>query len=359
VSTRTVPDDDRAVHLLREMVAIPSPSGSEGAVAAFLAGEMQDLGFDAEIDRVGNVVGRIGPRPDRVAMVGHIDTVPGQIQVRIVDHVLWGRGSVDAKGPMAAFVVAAARAAGVSEASATVVGAVEEEAATSKGAYHLAESPAPGFCIIGEPSGWHRITLGYKGRLLLDYALERPCSHSAGADTNVCEDAVAFWQRIVAVADAHNVNQSKRFNTLDPSLRHIRSSSDGLTQRVEMSIGLRVPPEYDVDELIARALTEWRDDADVLPRGREAPFRAEKRTPLTSAFLAAIRAEGARAAYVTKTGTSDMNVLGPRWRCPMVAYGPGDSSLDHTPEERLDLDEYLHSIRVLTRVLERLAPAQN
>jgi LysW-gamma-L-lysine carboxypeptidase len=50
-----------------------------------------------------------------------------------------------------------------------------------------------------------------------------------------------------------------------------------------------------------------------------------------------------------------MNVLGPQWGCPIVAYGPGDSSLDHTPEEHISLNEYLAAIRVLTRVLKRLA----
>ncbi len=42
-----------------------------------------------------------------------------------------------------------------------------------------------------------------------------------------------------------------------------------------------------------------------------------------------------------KLGTSDMNVVGPVWQCPILAYGPGDSSLDHTPEEQIVLDDYL------------------
>jgi LysW-gamma-L-lysine carboxypeptidase len=59
---------------------------------------------------------------------------------------------------------------------------------------------------------------------------------------------------------------------------------------------------------------------------------------------------------VYKTGTSDMNVIGPRWQCPVVAYGPGDSALDHTPSEHLNLDEYARAVRVLTNALVRLAP---
>ena len=67
-----------------------------------------------------------------------------------------------------------------------------------------------------------------------------------------------------------------------------------------------------------------------------------------------IRHQGGRFRYVTKTGTSDMNVVAPVWDCPLAAYGPGDSRLDHTPEERVSLTEYLQSIRVLTSVLDEL-----
>ena len=55
-----------------------------------------------------------------------------------------------------------------------------------------------------------------------------------------------------------------------------------------------------------------------------------------------------------KTGTSDMNVVGAVWNCPMVAYGPGDSTLDHTPEEHIDVREFRRSVRVLTQALEIL-----
>ena len=46
-----------------------------------------------------------------------------------------------------------------------------------------------------------------------------------------------------------------------------------------------------------------------------------------------------------------MNVVAPVWNCPIVAYGPGDSRLDHTPHEHLDLGEYLQAIEFLTSIL--------
>ena len=52
-----------------------------------------------------------------------------------------------------------------------------------------------------------------------------------------------------------------------------------------------------------------------------------------------------------KTGTADLNVVGPVWGCPVVAYGPGDAALDHTPHERLSLEEYRRAVDVLGAVL--------
>ena len=50
-----------------------------------------------------------------------------------------------------------------------------------------------------------------------------------------------------------------------------------------------------------------------------------------------------------------MNVVAPVWGCPIAAYGPGDSSLDHTPWERLELAEFVQSIAVLRVAVESLA----
>jgi LysW-gamma-L-lysine carboxypeptidase len=49
-----------------------------------------------------------------------------------------------------------------------------------------------------------------------------------------------------------------------------------------------------------------------------------------------------------------MNVVAPIWNCPIVAYGPGDSALDHTPNEHILIEEYLQAIKVLETVLANL-----
>ena len=77
-----------------------------------------------------------------------------------------------------------------------VIGAVQEEAATSAGARHALTQFQPELCVIGEPSQWDRITLGYKGRLLLNWRWEGAMAHSAGEVLSPAERAVAYWRRV-------------------------------------------------------------------------------------------------------------------------------------------------------------------
>jgi acetylornithine deacetylase/succinyl-diaminopimelate desuccinylase-like protein len=82
-------------------------------------------------------------------------------------------------------------------------------------------------------------------------------------------------------------------------------------------------------------------------------YKDNKQNSLVRSFLGAIRSKEGTPRFKRKTGTADMNILA-KWRCPIVAYGPGDSALDHTVNEHLYLAEYEQSIKVLTNVLEKL-----
>ena len=397
---------DRAeIDLVRGLVAVPSLSRHEAAASGWLASEMETRGLErCQVDGALNAVGELG-EPDAsrlVVLLGHIDTVPGNIPVRIEDDgsphgILHGRGSVDAKGPLASFVAAAARLGGdwarAHDLRLIVAGATEEEAATSRGAHHLLkrlngrDEPTPDFCIIGEPSHWHRVTLGYKGRLLIDLLARRPSSHTAGPEAGVGITAFDLWRRLEAVAERSGGRTS--FERVLPSLRSINTTSDGLYDTVRADYGLRLPVDFDASALIG-VLGNWFGAAaadihgplfsDLDPvratgtirceqgdaslelrlRGYEVGVRADRHSPLVRAFLGAIRSVGGPGTapkFVVKTGTCDMNIVWPVWRCPIVAYGPGDSTLDHTPNEHLELDEYLLAVDTVELALRNLAAA--
>jgi LysW-gamma-L-lysine carboxypeptidase len=347
--------DDLA--FLEALLSIPSPSGQEDAIAGYLVRQMTTLGFQAHRDEVGNVVGVTGqPESEReIVLLGHMDTVPGLIPLREEGGRLYGRGAVDAKGPLAAFVLAAARVAPrLHGARVVVIGAVEEES-HGRGARHLARTrPAPDCTIIGEPSDWQGVTLGYKGMLSFDYKLVQPGGHSAGENPGPAEKAVALWNNLMMYAAQRNNGRSGHFDTVDPALREFCTFSDGLNDCATMSVVTRLPPGLDACELEPE-IQKWCNGAQVDFHPSDPPFQAEKNTPVVRAMLRAIRAEGGRPRFKLKTGTSDMNIVGPAWNGPIVAYGPGDSSLDHTPDEHIEIEEFRRAIDVLARALETLA----
>lgn len=377
-------DRSAAVDLVRGLVAIPSLSRHEAPAAAWLVNQMRALRFDrAFVDEAGNAVGELGDAAAvrTIVLLGHIDTVPGNIPVRIEDGRLYGRGSVDAKGPLATFVAAAARfGAAASHAAAlrvVVVGAVEEEAATSKGARFIADrfngttDRIPDACVIGEPSHWNRITLGYKGRLLLDLTADQPMAHTAGPDASVASVVVDLWNWVTAHAARLNAGKDKTFDQLTPSLRRfITATSEAMHDTVDAQIAWRLPVGFDAEAFIKEIQAEadrpsgqqafgpagYRASKTILKltfRGYEKAWRGDRTNVLARSFLAGLRSVKAseKLGFVLKTGTSDMNVVAPVWQCPVVAYGPGDSALDHTPNEHLELDEFWNAVQVLEQTL--------
>ena len=352
--------DVGAVDFLQRLVEIRSLSGEETAVAQFLVAQMNQAGFMAHVDVAGNAVGeRSCPDADgqitqEIVLLGHMDTVPGDIPVRQEDGKLFGRGSVDAKGPLASFIVAAARANLPPGTRLVVVGAVEEEAATSKGARHVASQLQPDLCLIGEPSGWDGITLGYKGRLLIDATFAQPMSHTAGSESGAAELGLAWYNAVMAYINQFNTEQSRLFDQLLPSVRHLHTSSDGLQNQLEMKLGIRLPPNFDVAEYESWLRNQAGKAGTLRSYAHEPAIQTKRTNPLAQALNRAIRQAGGVPTYKLKTGTSDMNVVGPVWRCPIVAYGPGDSALDHTPDEHIIIAEYLQAIEVLETVLTNL-----
>jgi N-acetyl-ornithine/N-acetyl-lysine deacetylase len=364
----SVTDANTEISLLYNMLTIPSYSGRERELARYLVEQAQQMGLHASIDEAGNFIATTHlPETSRnqqpVILLGHMDTVRGYVPVKLQDDVLYGRGAVDAKGPLAAFLCATARLVHSGRLDSlqhpiVVIGAVEEESATSRGARAVVERYRPLACIIGEPSGSQAVTIGYKGRLLVEYCVTRPVQHSAGSQKNSNEVAVAFWNRVRDHATGWNEQHAadSTFAALMPSLRGINSSQDGLEEQAQLLIGYRLPPGYDGAALRTQ-LEQWadEDDAQICFSGEEVAFQTTRAIPLSRAFVSAIRATGGQPAFKHKTGTADMNVVGPAWGQNIVAYGPGDSRLDHTPQEHIRVAEYKHAIDVLELVLGELA----
>jgi len=341
------------LELLHGLLEIYSPSGQEAEAVGYLMSQMQAAGLEASVDAAGNAVGICGAGPETIVLLGHIDTVPGFIPVVQDGDRLNGRGAVDAKGPLACFAAAAARAAKQRPGRRIVViGAVGEEG-DSRGAYFVRDQYRPAFTVIGEPSGWERVTLGYKGSAWFKYEVRRTLAHTAAQAESACEAAVAYWNRVTAWASERNAGQARIFEQATATLRALTSGSDGFVEHAGLRFGVRLPPGLDVPEA-ETALCSFLNDAELTLLEGVPAYRGEKNTPLVRAFLAAIRQAGGNPSFTVKSGTSDMNVVAPVWGTPILAYGPGDSGLDHTPEEHILVSEYQRAIEALTEVLNLL-----
>ena len=178
------------------------------------------------------------------------------------------------------------------------------------------------------------------------------------------EQAVALWNTVLDCCAEHNATRDKVFERLDPSLRHIATHSDGAYGSAEMSLAFRLPADVDPVAL-AGELGDLVRAQDVVPdtntdngdgdfgdaskvekspfqvdlafSGGERAFLAKKNTGLVRAFLSGIRATEGHPRFVRKTGTSDMNVVGPSWggdcgirarRFRHGSYTPGADQFD-------------------------------
>lgn len=335
--------------LLEGLLQHYSPTGHEAKAVSYLVKQMQSQGFTTAIDKAGNAIGSLGSGPNEIVLLGHIDTVPGCIDVRRQGDVLWGRGAVDAKAPLACFVSAVARVNVSSDWKVTVIGAVGEEG-DSHGAKFIIDRYSPKMVVIGEPSGWQRITLGYKGSTWLEYQVKKPVTHSASGKGTACETAIAFWNSLLQAAQTYNLERPKTFDQITPTLRDMSSTRDAFCEAARLKIGIRIPAEITLQGITAMC-SQLAQGAEIKMLDGIPAYRSPKNTPLVRAFLAAIRKSAGQPGFVLKTGTSDMNLVAPVWNCPILAYGPGDSDLDHTQDEHVLLSEYRTSINILSDAL--------
>ncbi|KPN31227.1 acetyl-lysine deacetylase [Halolamina pelagica] len=248
--------------------------------------------------------------------------MPGEISVRVETGdadlgvpgpVLWGRGSVDATGALAAMVVAAV------ETGASFVGVVGEETDSRGARYLVEERDAPETVINGEPSGWDAVTLGYRGIVGGEYTATTPASHGARPEANAIDRATAWWERVRgAVDDANADAESGGFDTVTATAEAIEGglSADGAAVTASMTVRFRVPPSETpisvrslVDDCCRTGTVSWGQSIPAhvaSPRGTlPAAVRGRSATP------AASRLTSTRPAPPTRTSTPTRG--GCRW----------------------------------------------
>lgn len=169
--------------LTKSLMNIPSTSGEEEAVGFWLRDHLQSLGWTVELQKVSenqnNVIAWLNDTP-RVWFSTHIDTVPPFIPPTEDDEKIYGRGSCDAKGIIAAQITAAEQLRKESIDDIGLLYTVEEER-SSTGARAANDHPLAAKCeymINGEPTD-NDLAIGSKGTFRLKIKTKGRAAHSA------------------------------------------------------------------------------------------------------------------------------------------------------------------------------------
>lgn len=375
--------------LLRALIAIPSPNppGDCRAVAAFCADYLAAAGFRIQLlapdERAWSVVASIGPEDEDCPSLlyhAHIDTVPLGQNARwthdpfggeIADGRMYGLGSVDDKGPLAAMLLAGAelgrRAAHLSG-RLTIVCAAEEEVGGRLGTLWLAEQghiPPTDFVVVGEQTH-NCVAIAHKGVL-------RAAFHVGGATAHATEpwrgrNAINGMAHLILALEEyqHSVLDQRPHPLLGPPSINVGVIAGGVSANVVADactarVDRRMVPGEDPQAVIAEleAIVARCAAADPQRSYRVDSFQVSNwfqtsaEHPLVQRFMqVCAAATGQPAAPVGYLPGSDAKHLVGIARQAMVVFGPGTHHVAHSSDEYVDLAELDATCRILRSFAE-------
>lgn len=334
-----------SARLLADLVAVPSPTWHEANAARLLVDSLPRFGWSgAHLDGAGNVVAYRGTGDKELVLLSHVDTVPGGPKVSISNEVIVGRGSVDAKGPCCAMAVAGGSVPIPDQWRITFVAAVGEEI-DSRGARFRLPLHSPEALVIGEPTGSNGVALSYRGRILFDIKAEDDGAHRSGSPGPMT-DSVMAASSIIDITKKMGKGYSVAIMVMEGHEAGKRNAS--ITMDLRTPIGA---DKEDLELMISETAIAYGVRSEIIEY--VPPYGVHKSDPVIRAFRNAIRGCGDKPRLLAKQGTCDFNVLSP-WGCHMGAYGPGDSTYDHSSNEQIPVSEYLKGIEVLKLALPNI-----
>jgi acetylornithine deacetylase len=327
--------------LTRALVDIESVTENEGWVGDYLFAYLSEVAR-----RTGGKVERIAVAPGRdnvfafwgepvVVLSTHMDTVPPFFGSNEDEEFVWGRGSCDAKGIIAAMIFAGEKLLAQGTRNFGLLFVVGEER-NSAGAKAAAETPrGTRFLINGEPTE-NKIAVGAKGALRFEITARGKLAHSAYPELG--------HSAIHALLDVLN------------DVRKIALPEDRTLGRATLNVGTISggrAPNVVADEAHAEIMFRTVGDPASLREGVAAAVsgRAEAHEVLHTPALLLGGFEG--FAETTVAFTTDIPALMGAWGKPFL-IGPGSIHLAHTAEERVPKRELVEAVEIYARMTGEL-----
>jgi len=369
------------VDLTAALVRCPSVTPEEGGAITLLEETLTPFGFAcSRISRGGveNLYARWGEGGPRFAFNGHTDVVPVGDRAawrfdpfggEIADGFLWGRGAVDMKSGIAAFVAAVAEfVQSDPEGSISLLITGDEEGAATDGTVAILDwmrdhGEGADFCLVGEPTSAARlgdtVKIGRRGSVNGVLTLHGRQGHSAYPERAV-NPLPALARICAALAEAPLDDGSEHF---EPSTLALTSIDTGnpAGNVIPAAAGARFNIRFNdrhsaaslkalVDGIIEREIagSELRAELDWSTSGESFLTRPEAQVEAVIEAIAA--ATGRRPQLTTGGGTSDARFI--KDLCPVIEFGLVGESM-HAVDERVPVDMILELAGVYTEVLRR------
>jgi len=325
--------------LTRRLIDIPSVSGEELEVGRFLASHLEGLGYRVELQEVeagrANVLATLSTRA-RVVLSTHMDTVPPFIASSEDETHVYGRGSCDAKGIIAAQVSAAERLRGEGLEELGLLFTVDEELGSigARAADSHARAAGCEYLINGEPTE-NKLAVGSKGSLRVRLSTEGRAAHSAYPERG--ESAIEKLLDVLADVRAARWPRDDFFGETTCNIGTVRG---GTRPNV-------IPAEAE-SELQIRLVTPSSEVKSVLERIAGGRARVEYMS--TAEPVRMLSVEGFEREVVRFT--TDIPYL-KSWGKPLL-IGPGSILDAHTDGERVSKRELEESVELYTRLARSL-----
>jgi acetylornithine deacetylase len=363
VADRVTPlDDAKLLALHRELVATPSVSGSEAAIAGRLAGFLAAHGVACE--RLGDsLLATIGEGP-LLLLDSHLDTVPpapgwsrDPFAATVVAGRIHGLGANDAKASVAAMVAAFLALAADPPPLALALALAACEETTGRGtrevldALFAAGRPVAG-AVFGEPTGLE-LAVAQKGLLVLELVATGTAAHAAHARRLGAVNAARLLARdLVALGDLDVRPEHPRLGetTIEPTVVRAGTARNVVPAEATAILDVRTTPALPPAEVLTRLRARVISEVRVLSE-RFAP----RETP-PGALLAAARAATSGAREYGSATLSDWALL-PEG-VPGIKLGPGASERSHTPDEWVVESEILDGARCYEALARAFAAAR-
>lgn len=342
----------RVEEVLLELLSKYTPTGMEERLAETMRVLARKLGYDSfEIDSAGNYLLRKGSGARVLLLAGHVDTVPGELGYGLRGSEVYGRGAVDAKGPLAAMLVGASMARIDPAAAAVIVAGLVDEEGEGRGAQALlSRELRPEGVVIGEPTGGNGIAVSYRGSLTVKIYATARGGHSSAPYMGES----ALDRLLDAIQDIRLSFAGRSYENPTSAVTMIRAGDwpTKLPEAAEAVVNIRYPPGIEslsILERVEATVTLHRCKMEVLDLTE--PVETRLSSPVVRALTRSILKHGGKPRILKKTGASDMNILY-RLTSNIAAYGPGNSLLAHTSEEAVSVAELEFAARVIAGAVE-------